>query len=306
MSYFFKNIKPGLESDEDDELDDVLSRTIVGKNKFDEEDELSDDEMKTLSFGSLKKAESMLDEEDGRGKKKVKNSERDAKIVRKGEAKTFREEAFSDSDDSNDDQSDSEGDSDGAFFEEENGQKHQQRKMGKHKHAPAEQSSKKRVSKIRQIPGIKNQSSNLYQDIRFDRSLGDEADVAKIRRRYKFLDEYREKEIEELQGMLHDRKFMSKITDKDRDEMQNRLVSMKSKLQTIKNKDLEQQIVKEYENKINESNNSRYHLKNSEKRKVIQKWKFDHMKAKQREKVMERKRKKRLGKEFKQFEFHQR
>lgn len=45
-------------------------------------------------------------------------------------------------------------------------------------------------------------------------------------------------------------------------------------------------------------------MKKSEKRKVVQKWKFDHMKAKQREKVMERKRKKRLGKEFKQFEFH--
>ena len=87
--------------------------------------------------------------------------------------------------------------------------------------------------------------------------------------------------------------------------MEGDLKSMKSKLQSIKNQDLEKNIIKEYEDNMNEGNQTRFHLKKADKRKVIQKWKFDHMKARQREKVMERKRKKRLGKEFKQFEFHQ-
>jgi len=120
------------------------------------------------------------------------------------------------------------------------------------------------------------------------------------------LDEYREKEIDELQKLLQDRKFLSKIDQGEREEMEQRLKSMKSRLQSMKNKDLEREILKEYESDMNKNNNTRYHLKKSEKRKVVQKWKFDHMKAKQREKVMERKRKKRLGKEFKQFEFHNR
>lgn len=148
--------------------------------------------------------------------------------------------------------------------------------------------------------------SNLYRDIRFDKSTGKALDSSIIRKRYQFLDEYREKEIDELQKLLQDRKFLSKIDQGEREEMEQRLKSMKSRLQSMKNKDLEREILKEYENDMNKNNNTRYHLKKSEKRKVVQKWKFDHMKTKQREKVMERKRKKRLGKEFKQFEFHNR
>lgn len=148
--------------------------------------------------------------------------------------------------------------------------------------------------------------SNLYRDIRFDKSTGKALDSSIIRKRYQFLDEYREKEIDELQKLLQDRKFLSKIDQGEREEMEQRLKSMKSRLQSMKNKDLEREILKEYESDMNKNNNTRYHLKKSEKRKVVQKWKFDHMKAKQREKVMERKRKKRLGKEFKQFEFHNR
>lgn len=72
----------------------------------------------------------------------------------------------------------------------------------------------------------------------------------------------------------------------------------------MKNRDLEHNIIKDYEESLNKENKNKFHLKRSEKRKLVQKWKFEHMKSKQREKVMERKRKKRLGKEFKQFEFN--
>lgn len=320
MSFYFKNLQPGYDSDSGsgDDLEEALSKTMKRRlEEQNENDESSDDELKTLSFGSLKKADKLLEEEDEKVKNvPLKRSRKVQNVERKSEGdeerqngRTFREETFED--DSEDNSSD-----EGFFEEESNNNRNKSRrrndsndKKSKHKHAPKEHSSKKRVSKIRDIPGLnvpQTMNTNLYNDIRFDKSTGEATDVNVIRRRYAFLDEYREKEIHELERMLHDRKFLAKVTDDDREEMQERLTSMKSRLQSVKNRDLEQNIIKEYEDEINKDNTTRYHLKKSEKRKVVQKWKFDHMKAKQREKVMERKRKKRLGKEFKQFEFHNR
>ncbi|EDO16568.1 hypothetical protein Kpol_1064p50 [Vanderwaltozyma polyspora DSM 70294] len=310
MSYYFKNLKPGQESDsEEDDLGKVLARNTQ------QEDESTDDELKTLSFGSLKKADAILEDEDSEDSeeeadKKMVN-ERKRKQVQeelKVSKKRYVEEEFED--DSSDSDSDSGSDNEGGFFEEDSGDeigvKSKKKNKSRHKHAPTEHSSKKRVSKIRKIPGLETSrpKSNLYTDIRFDKSTGDDIDVNSIRKRYAFLDEYRQKEIDELEGMLKDRKFVNKLGDREYEDMQGNLKSMKSRLQTVKNRDLESKVIKEYEEKINMGNKNRYHLKESEKRKVLQKWKFDHMKAKQREKVMERKRKKKLGKEFKQFEFH--
>lgn len=299
MSYYFKNLKPGLNSDAEEDEESLLENIMTNRSKREiEEQESSDDELKTLSFGSLKKAETLMDEEDSKDTKSVHD---------KPIATTYKEESFDEDNDSED-----RSDEDPGFFEEDSEDESRQgQKVSKKKgkHAPVEQSSKKRVPRVRNIPGLeipRNKRSNLYQDIRFDKSTGKALDSSVIRKRYQFLDEYREKEIEELQKLLKDRKFLSKIDHGDREEMEQRLKSMKSRLQSMKNKDLEREILKEYENDMNKNNNTRYHLKKSEKRKVVQKWKFDHMKTKQREKVMERKRKKRLGKEFKQFEFHNR
>lgn len=299
MSYYFKNLKPDLNSDVEEDDGNLLESIMANKSKREiDEQESSDDELKTLSFGSLKKAETIIDEEDFKDTKTVH---------KKPITTTYREESFDEDEDSED-----QSDEDAGFFEEDSeDETHHGQKVPKKKskHAPIEQSSKKRVPRVRNIPGLeipRNKRSNLYQDIRFDKSTGKALDSSIIRKRYQFLDEYREKEIDELQKLLQDRKFLSKIDQGEREEMEQRLKSMKSRLQSMKNKDLEREILKEYENDMNKNNNTRYHLKKSEKRKVVQKWKFDHMKAKQREKVMERKRKKRLGKEFKQFEFHNR
>lgn len=82
-------------------------------------------------------------------------------------------------------------------------------------------------------------------------------------------------------------------------------------MDTLKNHDLETQILKEYKKKqyldVKEGKSSQpYFLKRGDKRKILQKAKYDSMKPKQREKAMERKRKKRLGKEFRQLEFRSR
>lgn len=318
MSYYFKKIQPDLESDYSSEEEFTFADKTSKKGKK-HSNNSSDDEMNTLSFGSLKNAEKIekKDSKDrqhySKDKKEISNKMNKSYENKKDSndkimGKTFEEEEFDDSD--------SDSDNDGAFFEEEEEaikSRDNKRKSnkGKHKHAPTETSSKKKVSRIRDIPGLpslrqdRNSKSSLYQDIRFDKSMGHSTDVNVIRKRYKFLDEYRENEISELSKLLSDRKFTSKLDTHELNSMEEKLKSMKSRLQTIKNKELEHKILKDYEDKINEGNKGRYHLKESEKRKVVQKWKFDHMKKRQREKVMERKRKKRLGKEFKQFEFHQ-
>lgn len=332
MSYFFKNIKPTNDSDEEgefeedpDELRRILQRQKPSKHSAasgaaDDGSDDDEDELKTLSFGAIQKADRILEKE---------AREERRRDTRK--PKQFKEEKFEDSSsDSNSDQpqsgdeqrnEESDSDSEGGFFEEDDededseaeGRSRGQRggrndKKQRHKHAPSEQSSKRRVSRIRKIEGLdnnRNRGSSIYQDVRFDKSMGRATDQDVVRRRYAFLDEYREKEIAELDGMLHDRKFMNKVSDYERESMEGELRSMKSRLQSVKNRDLEKNIIRDYEDKMNEGNQTRFHLKKADKRKVVQKWKFDHMKAKQREKVMERKRKKRLGKEFKQFEFHQ-
>ncbi|AQZ17936.1 RRP36 (YOR287C) [Zygosaccharomyces parabailii] len=295
MSYYFKNIKPGVDSESEGEQD--LEKLLNRKDDRSDIDNSSDDELKTLSFGSLKKADALMDqqdEEDLRNQKKLKKT---SLRTSPPEPQIAAESGSELSDSSNSE-----------FFEEdEENSNNSNKKKKRSKHAPSEQSSKKRVPKVRQIRGLsvsKNQNPNLYQDIRFDKSTGSPTDSTIIRRRYGFLDQYRQNEIEQMESLLRDRKYVSKLPQHELEEMEQRLRSTKSRLQTMKNKDLERQVVRDYEKELNKNHKNKYHLKQSEKRKVVQKWKFDHMKAKQREKVMERKRKKRLGKEFRQFEFH--
>ncbi|CUS20325.1 LAQU0S01e04104g1_1 [Lachancea quebecensis] len=317
MSYYFKNLKPGYES-EDELEDDELLKTL-SKRDVDEDESASDDELSSLSFDALKRAERQLETENRNERSRPKNDPKSAwrlasrdREEKQEQADSFKVKSYAE--ESFDEDSDSSSENEGLFEEEDEVRgdrksKVQHGKKKKKSHAPAEQSSKKKVSRVRKIPGLetpKSMNENLYQDVRFDKSLGKAEDYESIRKRYQFLDEYRQKEISELSRMLHDRKFVNKISEHERDEMQEKLTSMRSKLQTLKNRDLDRKILKDYENDINKDNKTKYHLKESEKRKVIQKYKFDHMKAKQREKVMDRKRKKRLGKEFKQFSFHSR
>ncbi|AGO10948.1 AaceriAFR557Cp [[Ashbya] aceris (nom. inval.)] len=287
MSYYFKNLQPGVDesSSEDDELEQVLH----GKQHYAGDASSDDDELSSLTFGSLKKAEDALQREEAHEAVHT----RVRKDARPRESARSRREA-SDGDDSSD--------SEAGFFEEDEKRRSSGRR---HKHAPSEQSAKRPVSKVRQIPGLEAaRREEPLPDIRFDKSLGRAEDLAKVRNNYKFLDAYREKEIGELSALLADKKFLRKASEREVQELQQRLTSMRSRLQTVQNRDTERQVLRDYERSINQGNKTKFHLKKSEQKKVVQKWKFDHMKARQRDKVMERKRKKQRGKEFRSFEFH--
>lgn len=180
----------------------------------------------------------------------------------------------------------------------------------RNKHAPAESLSKRRVSRIREIPGLQDPKlSTLHTDIRFDPAYG-ESDLQKTRKNYAFLDEYRKSEIDSMRNVLRDKKSKAFLGERDREDLQLKIQSLQSRLDTMKNRDLELQILRDHKREQLSSvqrgeQANPYYLKKSDQRRLVQKAKFDLMKASQREKVMERKRKKRLGKEFRLLEFNQ-
>ncbi|CCK71355.1 rRNA-processing protein RRP36 KNAG_0G02980 [Huiozyma naganishii CBS 8797] len=253
-----------------------------------------DDELSTLSFGALKRAEQIMERDDQRERTDHKKKTQGHKKKTQGHC----EESSSESEDE-------------AFFEED-----ERDDSHRHKHAPREHSSKRRVRRVREIPGLPStprvrtssgpggggSGGGLYEDIRFSKATGGVEDEAVVRRRYAFLDEYRASEISELEQLLRDPRRRGLLSEGDVSAAEEQLRSMKSRLQSVQNRDLEQKIVREYEGEMNKGNRTRFHLKKSERRKVVQKWKYEHMGAKQRERAMARKRKKQLGREFRELE----
>lgn len=208
---------------------------------------------------------------------------------------------------------DNDNDSDDEPPTETSSSKHSKRTFGKsdkskNKHAPTESSSKRPVSKIRKIEGLETKST-LHQDIRFDAAFG-KADLHETRKNYAFLDEYRQQEIDQLNKIIRDKKNFNKLSYYEQEEIKQNLQSLKSRLDTMKTRDLQHKILQDYKNEqmknFKEGKQSNpYFLKRSEQRKLLQKAKFESMKPRQREKVMERKRKRKLGKEFRELEFRQ-
>lgn len=176
------------------------------------------------------------------------------------------------------------------------------------KNAPSESSSKKPVLRIREIPGLKTaKETSLYSDVRFDKAYG-KADWSRVRKDYGFLDEYRKKEIKEMQDILNNPESRKQLLNYEVEDIKNKIQSLQLRLDTLRNRDIQNQILsshkREQMRKVKSGDQvNPYFLKKSEQQKMIQKAKFELMKPQQREKVMERKRKRRLGKEFKQLEF---
>ena len=208
------------------------------------------------------------------------------------------------------------------FFEEEDEdsdaapeeQNINQKKRKKSKHAPKEEKLSKKVTFVRNIPGLEDydrkeraEAKAQENDVRFDKALGDNnVDYHAIRANYKFLDEYREEEIKRMRQLLKNKKEMAKLDEYQIEEIRRNLQKMENKMYTLKQKDKEHEYLKNYQREINIKNQSRtdgnkFYLKESDKRKLLNKFKFDNMDTRQRNKVIERKRKRVLGKEMRMF-----
>lgn len=168
------------------------------------------------------------------------------------------------------------------------------------KHAPQEQTSKKPVSRRREIlPDNRRQ----YRDPRFDPLVG-RVDEEKASKAYAFLDEYRDKEMADLRAQI------KKTKDSyEKDNLKRQLQSMESRKKANMRRQEEERLLKEHRQKEKElvaQGKTPFYLKKSEQKKQLLVNRYGGMSKGQVDRAIERKRKKVAGKEKKELDFLQR
>ena len=161
------------------------------------------------------------------------------------------------------------------------------------KHAPTEISSKKAVSRKREV--VPTQKVDR-RDPRFE-PLSGLLDEQKWRKNFSFLDDYRDSEIIELKSAIRKTK-----DPHAKEKLKRGLLSMESRKKSQHMKEQEQEIVREHrkEEKAKiEQGKKPFYLKKSDRKQLALKKRFEGMKGKQVDKVIERRRKKQAGKEKK-------
>ncbi|KAK1729877.1 uncharacterized protein BDZ83DRAFT_716043 [Colletotrichum acutatum] len=168
------------------------------------------------------------------------------------------------------------------------------------KHAPMEQSSKKPVSRRREIIAVPKME---VRDPRFDPMSGP-VDESKARRAYAFLDDYRKDEMKQLRAEI------KKTKDADKkEEIKRMLLSMESKMKARERKQRADDVIQEHKRKEKElvkEGKQPFYLKKSEQKKRFLMDQFAGMKKKQVDRTIERKRKKVVGRERKELDKMQR
>ena len=112
------------------------------------------------------------------------------------------------------------------------------------KHAPAVQSSKRMVSRKRQVVDVKKP---VFRDPRFENVGGPRPDENTLSKRYSFLNDYKAAEVAEL------KKAIKKSRNGDeKEQMRKQLESMESQMKTQQRKDEQQAVKSEHKKKEKE------------------------------------------------------
>jgi ribosomal RNA-processing protein 36 len=168
------------------------------------------------------------------------------------------------------------------------------------KNAPTEISSKKAVSRKREIvPVIKRE----HRDPRFDPLVG-QVDNTKVNKAYSFLNDYRQDEIKALKEQI------KKTKDEDeKEKLKRALHSMESKVKAAARKAKESEILDKHrkeEKKLVKEGKTPFYLKKAEQKKQFIMDQYSSLKGKQLDHVIERRRKKVEGKEKKNLPYARR
>ena len=157
------------------------------------------------------------------------------------------------------------------------------------KHAPAELSSKKAVSRKREV--VRTQKK-CHRDPRFEPFSGP-MDEQRVKRNYSFLDKYRDSEVLELKFAIRKAK-----DSKVREELKRALLRMESRKEAQKTKERQHEVLRRHrqdeKGKI-EHGKRPFYLKKADQKKIALVQRFDSMKGKQVDKAI----KKRAAKERK-------
>ncbi|MCJ1381024.1 rRNA biogenesis protein rrp36 [Xylographa soralifera] len=161
------------------------------------------------------------------------------------------------------------------------------------KHAPTELSSKKAVSRKRSIVAA---PTIAHRDPRFE-ALSGTLDTTKLEKNYSFLNDYRTSEISALKTNIRSTK-----DDAAKEALKRRLLSMESREKARAAREVQQEVLREHrrrEKEAVEKGKKPFYLKKGEQKKLALVKKFEGMGEKRVERVIERRRKKKAGKERK-------
>lgn len=161
------------------------------------------------------------------------------------------------------------------------------------KHAPAQLSSKKAVSRKRDVVPSQKRS---YRDPRFEPFSG-AVDEQKVKKDYSFLDMYRDSEILELRSAIRKTK-----DSEGKERLKRALLSIESRNKAQKMKEQQQEVLRKHrrEEKAKIEQGKRpFYLKKADQKRMALVERFEGMKGKQVDKVIERRRKKNAVREKK-------
>ncbi|KAE9965624.1 hypothetical protein BLS_007501 [Venturia inaequalis] len=311
-----------LETGDADAAD--IGSDLDGEDEEDDDDESSSDDEATdatalqswMSFGTLVKVQDSLGDNGEGGKRKRKRGVGDEEVDGKLQAlrerlrelkgkKTRTEESTTAksttakgmkpaerpefSADSSDEASNEDEE------EEEEGENAPAKKKGRSsKHAPTEISSKRAVTRRRDAVVLKKDTT---RDPRFD-PLSGEVDHHILSKKYAFLNDYRTAELATLKKSIKNKK----LPEEEREALKRQVVSMESKMAFEKGKEREARVVREHrreERKRVLEGKGAWHVKRAVVREEALKERFEGMKGRRRDKVIERRRKKVTAKERK-------
>ncbi|KAL1306592.1 hypothetical protein AAFC00_005276 [Neodothiora populina] len=274
--------------DEDDDVDD-------DDNDGDED---AQNKISSISFGTLAKAQESLSKKRKRGSEETPHNDDKLEALRarlrelresKGLSSTSKPKKQDDSEDDGESKDGDESQSDDSDDEEEDGPP----KSRSSKHAPGSQTSKRQVTRKRTVIDAPKRH---VRDPRFG-PIGGRQDEAVVQKHYAFLNDYQESEMNELKAAIKKTK-----NEDEKDMLKRRLLSMESKKKAREKKEREQEVLRQHRKKekeaINQGKNP-YFLKRSDQKQLALVEKFNSMKGKDREKLIQRRTKKVAGKEKK-------
>lgn len=168
------------------------------------------------------------------------------------------------------------------------------------KHAPTEISSKKAVSRKREVIPVPKRE---VRDPRFEAVTGP-VDEAKVRKAYGFLEDYRDDEMKELRGAIKKEKDEGK-----KEELKRTLGAMENRKKARERREREEAVVERHrkeEKELVKQGKQPFYLKKKEVEKRVLVDTFGDLKGKNLDRVIERRRKKVEGKEKKKMPFARR
>ncbi|KAF4556829.1 putative rRNA biogenesis protein RRP36 [Elsinoe fawcettii] len=269
-----------------------------------------EEQLKNVSFGTLAKAQDSLSRKRKRGSDATAQQDTKLDALRarleeirrakgtdsKKSSKKVKSEAKPDKikDRKQDKKQDSDQSEDrsGSDESEDDSEDEGPSKARSSKHAPTSQSSKWQVTRKRTVIDAPKRHT---RDPRFD--LPGPIDNSRMEKAYSFLHDYEDKEMDEL------RVAIKKTRDEDaKQTLRRKLMSMQNRKKSRLDKERQQSVLREHRKKEKEAieqGKQPFYLKRSELKKQTLVSKFEGMKSKDREKAIERRRKKDSQKEKK-------